>query len=166
MAYIGRVVVDAALLEYAAARFDAAAEGLRGQACEDRALEIVKKVGKAMELFRGVADDRPHLRWLADDIGGVQLDGRNVGGLLGGRHFIAHAVAQGPALTDDGEAALFILSPRSEEPETMVTLSQLKNQARLLQDARQRIDALTESEVTGQPPGPPLYFGRPENWGR
>jgi hypothetical protein len=148
LASVGRVVVDAALLEYAVATFDAAAEGLRGQACEDRALDIIKYPGRAMKLFKLIAAGRPHLRWLAEDTDSV----------LAGRHFIAHAVAQEPAVTDDGEAALFILAARLDEPETMVIQSQLENQARLLRDACARIDALTKAEITGQPPGPPLNW--------
>jgi hypothetical protein len=41
-AAIGRMVVEAATLEHSAAVLVAATEGLRDEACEDRALAIVK----------------------------------------------------------------------------------------------------------------------------
>lgn len=88
-----------------------------------------------------LAGARPDFRWLHGDT-------RNV---LSGRHYIAHAIAQEPALTTDGEAALFILAPREDEPETMVTLSQLADQARLLQESQKIVQGPTPSYPPYEP---------------
>ncbi len=54
LAAIGKVVVDAASLEYAVAILVAAIEGHRDQACEDRAVTIVKKSGAAMRWLKAM----------------------------------------------------------------------------------------------------------------
>lgn len=154
--YVGRIVVEAALLEYTVAMLVATADGLRDDACEAEALQLVTKPGKAMrELDRLAKEspDRPEFRWLHGDTATV----------LRGRHFIAHAVAQEPAITDDGEAALFILAPKADEPETMVTLSQLVSQARLLEDSRQRIQERIDAETAGRPYRPHYYSRLPRS---
>ncbi len=138
LAEIGRIVVDAALLEYAVARLVAACAGLHGADCDARALEIVKKTGGAKREFGRLAEQRPELRWLAND----------TSSLLDGRHFIAHAVAEEPAVTDDGEAALFILAPRANDPETFVTMSMLRGLSRLLREAAVRINQRTDAEMS------------------
>lgn len=125
----------------------ATAEGLRDEACERRALELVAEPGGAMRALDSLAKERPDFRRLHGDTRSV----------LQGRHFIAHAVAQEPAVTSDGEAALFILAPKAGEPETMVTLSQLVNQARLLQDSREMIQEHIDAEIAGRPYRPPYY---------
>jgi site-specific recombinase XerD len=53
MAAIGRMVVGAALLEYSVAVLVAVTDGYRGQAVEDRALQLVRKAGAPVrELVR------------------------------------------------------------------------------------------------------------------
>jgi hypothetical protein len=84
LAAIGRMVVEAAVLEYAVARLVAVSEGLRGAASEDRALEIVRKTGEAMRQFRALAEKRPKIAYLM----------RDTEGLLGARHFVAHSIFQ------------------------------------------------------------------------
>ena len=65
MAAIGRMVVNAAELEYAVAELAATAEGLRGEECRERATAIVRRTGEAMRQFeRLVSQERPDLRWL------------------------------------------------------------------------------------------------------
>lgn len=147
LAYIGRIVVDAALLEYTVARLVATAHGLRGEACDAQALQWATKPGNAMRELDRLAQARPEFPWLYGD---TEI-------ALRGRHFIAHAVAQEPAVTTDGEAALFILAPKAGEPETMVTLSQLMSQARLLQHSREMIQEHINAEIAGRPYRPPYY---------
>jgi len=111
MAAIGRMVVNASELEYAVAELAAVAEGLRDEECRDRATVIVRKTGEAMRQFERLAQVRPGLGWLM----------RDTVGLLGARHFVAHAVPQQDAVAE-GRPALFILSPR--QGETMITTRQ------------------------------------------
>jgi hypothetical protein len=59
MAAIGRVVVNAAELEYAVAELAAAAEGLRDEECRERATAIVRRTGDAMRQFERLAQERP-----------------------------------------------------------------------------------------------------------
>jgi hypothetical protein len=66
LAAIGRIVVNAAMLEYAVAELIAVAEGLRGEAARERAVVIVRKPGNAMRLFERLAEQRPDLRWLME----------------------------------------------------------------------------------------------------
>ena len=51
-------------------------------------------------------------------------------------------------MTDDGEAALFILAPRANDPETFVTMSMLRGQSRLLREAAERINQRTDAEMS------------------
>ena len=95
LAAIGRMVVNAALLEYSVAGLIAVADGLRGQARQDRVVGTVKKTGEAMRQFRKLAGKRPDLSWLVDD----------TGGLLRARNFAAYPVAQQDAVAE-GEPAL------------------------------------------------------------
>ncbi len=82
MAAVGRMVVNAAEQEYAVAELAATAEGLRGEECRGRATAIVRRTGEAMRQFeRLVQQERPDLGWLI----------RDTAGLLGARHFVAHA---------------------------------------------------------------------------
>jgi hypothetical protein len=72
MAAIGRMVVNAAELEYAVAELAATAEGLRGEECPERATAIVRRTGEAMRQFeRLVSQERPDLGWLMRDTAGL-----------------------------------------------------------------------------------------------
>lgn len=101
MAAIGRMMVNAAELEYAVAELAATVEGLRGEECRERATAIVRRTGEVMRQFERLALERPDLGWL-----------------IGARHFVAHAVPQQDAVAE-GRPALFVLSPR--QGETMIT---------------------------------------------
>jgi hypothetical protein len=90
MAAIGRIVVNTAELEYAVAELVATAEGRRGEACRERATEIVQKTGEAMRQFEHVAAGRPDLGWLM----------RDTATMLKARHFVAHAVPQEDAIAE------------------------------------------------------------------
>jgi hypothetical protein len=92
MAAIGRVVVNAAELEYVVAELAATAEGLRGEECRERATAIVRRTGEAMRQFERLALERPDLGWLM----------RDTAGLLGARHFVAHAVPEQDAVDHPG----------------------------------------------------------------
>jgi hypothetical protein len=100
---------------------------------------IVKKLGEAMRQFRQLAGKRPDLRWLMND----------TAGLLGGRRFVAHAIAQEDAEAE-GEAALFILRPRTGE-ETMITTAQARNHARFVREGCERIQAAIAAEDGDSP---------------
>jgi hypothetical protein len=67
MAAIGRMVVNAAELEYAVAELAATAEGLRGEECRERATAIVRRTGEAMRQFERVVQEHPDLGWLMRD---------------------------------------------------------------------------------------------------
>jgi len=82
LAAIGRIVVEAAMLEYSVASLIAASEGLQGWECEERARDITSSTGRAMGLFKELAVKR-------DDLGPLWWDTK---GLLQARHFVAHAV--------------------------------------------------------------------------
>jgi hypothetical protein len=80
MAAVGKVVVDAAALEYSVAVLVATTEGHQDQDCEDRALALVKDVGRAMRELKNLASahlERPGLMGLWRDVRAV-LNGRNV----------------------------------------------------------------------------------------
>jgi hypothetical protein len=137
LAAIGRIVVGAAMLEYAVAELLAASEGLQGEKREERARAVVASPGKAIRLFESLAQRRGDLGWLQ----------RDTRGLLGARHFVAHAVFQEDAVAD-GKAAIFILSPRSGE--TMLTVAQADDNARMIREGIVRIQAATAAEIASQ----------------
>ncbi len=135
MAAIGRMVVNAAVLDYSIAELVAVTEGLRDEACQDRATAIVKKTGKAMRLFERLAEERPDLDWLM----------RDTKGLRQARNFVAHSVAQQPAVAG-GLPALFILDP--DGAETMIMTAQARNNARMIAEGRTRIQQAINEEIT------------------
>ena len=126
MAAIGRMVVNAAELEYAVAELAATSEGLRDAECHERAAKIVRKTGEAMRRFRHLAAERSDLRWLMDD----------TATMLEARHFVTHAVRQREAVAEE-RPALFILSPR--QGETMITTAQALNNAELIKKGIGRV---------------------------
>jgi hypothetical protein len=89
-----------------------------------------------MGLFRTLAEQRDDLRFLQ----------RDTEGLLRARHFVAHAVFQEDAVTDDGMPALFILSPK--QGETMLTLAQAEDNARMIREGRDRTQAAITAEAS------------------
>jgi hypothetical protein len=145
IAAIGRMVVNAAELEYAVAELAATAEGLQGEECRERATAIVRRTGEAMRQFeRLVQQERPDLGWLM----------RDTAGLLGARHFVAHAVPQQDAVAE-GRPALFVLSPR--QGETMITTGQALSNAQMIREGagriRDEIATLLRSQDGGRPAG-------------
>jgi hypothetical protein len=121
LADIGHIVVNAAMLEYAIAELIAITEGLRGAACQERAVEVLKVPGEAMRLFKDLAGERPGFRGLYGE----------AHTMLGARHFIAHSVVQEPAVAE-GRPALFILQPRHGE--TMITAAQARKNAQMIRE--------------------------------
>ena len=132
---IGRVVIGAAELEYAVALLVAVAEGLRGRDSRQRALAIVRSTGEAMRQFGRLAAHRSDLAWLQ----------RDTAQLMRARHFIAHPVVQQDAVAE-GDAALFIVNPRSGE-ETMITTAQVVSHVQYFREARGRIYVAIASEL-------------------
>ena len=119
MAAIGRMVVKAAELEYAVAGLAATADGLRGEECRERATAIVAEDRRGHEAFGRLGQERPDLGWLM----------RDTAGLLGARHFVAHAVPQHDAVAE-GDSAMFVLSPR--QGETMIATGQALSNAGMI----------------------------------
>jgi hypothetical protein len=142
MAAIGRVVVNAAELEYVVAELAATAEGLRGEECRERATAIVRRTGEAMRQFERLALERPDLGWLM----------RDTAGLLGARHFVAHAVPEQDAVAE-GRPALFVLSPR--QGETMITTGQALSNAEMIREGTGRIRDEIAALLGGQDEGLP-----------
>ena len=144
MAAIGRMVVNAAQLEYAVAELAATTEGLRGEECQERATAIVRRTGEAMRQFERPVQERPDFGWLM----------RDTAGLLGARHFVAHAVPQQDAVAE-GHPALFVLSPR--QGETMITTRQALSNAQMIREGtgriRGEIATLLGSQDGGRPAG-------------
>lgn len=140
MAAIGRMVVNAAELEYAVAELAATAEGLRGEECRGRATAIVRRTGEAMRQFERLALERPSLGWLM----------RDTAGLLGARHFVAHAVPEQDAVAE-GRPALFVLSPR--QGETMITTGQALSNAEMIREGTGRIRDEIAALLGGQDGG-------------
>jgi hypothetical protein len=138
LAAIGRIVVEAAMLEYSVASLIAASEGLQGVEREERARAITASTGMAMRLFEKLAEGRDDLRPLC----------RDTKGLLQARHFVAHSVYQQDAVAE-GRAALFILHPRTGE--TMITMTQAQDNARMIREGRTRIAAVTTAVDSGIP---------------
>jgi hypothetical protein len=137
MAAIGRMVVNAGVLEYFVAELVAVIEGLRDEeARHDRAVEILRVTGKAMRLFERVAKQRPDLEWLM----------RDTKAMLGARHFVAHSVAQQDAIAE-GRPALFVVQPRHGE--TMITTEQARDNARLIWEGIGRIQRAIDKEIAG-----------------
>lgn len=138
MAAIGRMVVNAAELEYAVSELAATAEGLRGEECRERATAIVRRTDEAMRQFeRLVEQERPDLGWLM----------RDTAGLLGARHFVAHAVPQQDAVAE-GHPALFVLSAR--QGETMITTGQALSNAQMIREGTGRIRVEIATLLGGQ----------------
>ena len=119
---------------------------MKGEKREERALAIVGSPGQAMRLFEALARRRDDLGWLQ----------RDTKGLLGARHFVAHAVFQEAALAE-GKAAIFILSPRSGE--TMLTMAQADDNARMIREGIARIQAAIAAETSPQT-GPTTDYSR------
>ena len=142
MAAIGRMVVNSAELEYAVAELAATAEGLLGEECQERATAIVQKTGEAMRQFDRLALGRPDLGWLM----------RDTAGLLGARHFVAHAAPQQDAVAE-GRRALFVLSPR--QGETMITTGLALSNARMIREGTDRIRDEITAVLAGQDGGRP-----------
>ena len=71
LAAIGRIVVEAAMLEYSVASLIAAAEGLQGVEREERARAVTASTGMAMRLFEKLAEGRDDLRPLCRDTKGL-----------------------------------------------------------------------------------------------
>ena len=144
MAAIGRMVVNAAELEYAVAELAATAEGLRSAECGERATAIARRTGEAMRQFERLVKKRPDLGWLM----------RDTVGLLEARHFVAHAVPQQDAVAE-GYPALFVLSPR--QGETMITAGQALSNAQMIREGtgriRDEIATLLRSQDGGEPAG-------------
>jgi hypothetical protein len=136
LAAIGRIVVEAAMLEYSVASLIAAFEGLQGGEREERARDITASTGKAIRLFEKLAERQGDLRWLW----------RDTKGLLQARHFVAHSVYQQDAVVED-KAALFILHPRTGE--TMITMAQAEDNARMIREGRARIEAAITAIASG-----------------
>jgi hypothetical protein len=91
MAAIGRMVVNAAELEYAVAESAATAEGLRVRNAGSARRRSCGGLARPMRQFeRLVEQERPDLGWLM----------RDTAGLLGARHFVAHAVPQQEAVAE------------------------------------------------------------------
>jgi hypothetical protein len=135
LAAIGRIVVNAAMLEYAVAELVAVIEGLRdAEARQERAVEIVRVTGKGMRLFERAAKQRPDLGWLL----------RDTRTMLNARHFVAHAVAQHDAVAE-GRPALFVFQPR--QGETMITTELARNNARLIREGVARIQEAIAAEI-------------------
>ena len=141
MAAIGRMMVNAAELEYAVAELAATVEGLRDEECRERAAAIVGRTGEAMRQFERLAQERPELGWLV----------RDTAGLLGARHFVAHAVPQQDAVAES-HPALFILSPR--QGETMITAGQALTNARMIREGTGRIRDEIVAVLRGKCGGP------------
>jgi hypothetical protein len=139
LAAIGRMVVEAAVLEYAVARLVAVSEGLRGDASEECALGTVKRTGEAMRRFKALAERRPAL-------GGLM---RDTAGMLGARHFVAHSIVQQDAVSE-GRAALFVVHPRNGE--NMITTGMAVSNARMMREGRGRIEAATKAELAASDP--------------
>ena len=70
---------------------------------------------------RLVEQERPDFGWLM----------RDTAGLLGARHFVAHAVPQQDAVAE-GHTALFVMSPR--QGETMITTGQALSDAQMIKE--------------------------------
>lgn len=138
LAAIGRIVVEAAMLEYSVASLIAAFEGLHGGEREERARDITASTGKAMRLFEKLAEGQ-------GDLGPLWRDTK---GLLQARHFVAHSVYQEDAIAE-GSAALFILHPRTGE--TMITMAQAEDNARMIWEGRTRIEAVITAIDSGLP---------------
>ena len=138
LAAIGRIVVEAAMLEYSVASLIAASEGTQGEEREERACAITARTGEAMRLFEKLAEGQGGLRPLC----------RDTKGLLQARHFVAHSVYQQHAVTE-GRAALFILHPRTGE--TMITMTQAEDNARMIGEGRTRIEAVITAVDSGIP---------------
>jgi hypothetical protein len=138
LAEIGRIVVEAAMLEHSVASLIAASEGLRGGEREEHARGITAKTGEAMRLFGKLAGEQDNLRPLWHD----------TKGLLQARHFVAHSVYQDDAIAER-RAALFFLHPRTGE--TMITMAQAEDNARMIQEGRTRIEEVITAIDSGVP---------------
>ena len=138
LAAIGRIVVEAAMLEYSVASLIAAAEGLQGVEREERARAVTASTGMAMRLFEKLAEGR---RRPPAAVPGHQ-------GTPASPAFVAHSVYQQDAVAE-GRAALFILHPRTGE--TMITMTQAQDNARMIREGRTRIEAVITAVDSGIP---------------
>lgn len=149
MAAIGRMIVNAAQLEYSVAELVATADGMRDRECQEHATKIVARPGEALRQFRDLAGRRTEFEWLMND----------TAGLLKARHFAAHSVAQGNAVADD-QPALFVLHPKSGE-ETMITLTAARDNARMIREGHVRVQDAIKAEISGIKASPSADFHYP-----
>lgn len=146
MASIGRMVVNAALLEFAVAELVAITEGCRDEARLERATAIAVKPGEARRLFKRLAKQCPEFAWFVED----------AQGLLNARHFAAHSIAQQDAIAEGGPA-LFVLSPKSGG-ETMITAEMAMSNARMILEGHERIRGVIAAVNSGAPLSPPPRY--------
>jgi hypothetical protein len=64
---LGRVAARSTVLEYTIAVLAALTDGCRGDAVDDRALQIVRQTGGARRQLAHLARIRPRIKWLCND---------------------------------------------------------------------------------------------------
>ena len=103
LARLGKVVVNSTVLEYTIAVLVALTESKRGNACDDRAIEIVKQTGGARGQLAGLAKRRPDIEWLCSE----------TDALLTSRNILVHSLILGHGQHED-QYVMSIYDPRRD----------------------------------------------------
>jgi hypothetical protein len=149
---LGRAIAAAGVLEVTIAVLVALTEGKRGQAVDNRVLEIVKSAGEARRQLAPLGTSRPLIRWLCND---TQQ-------LLGARNFLVHALVTGRG-HEAGEYVQAIYSAR-EDTEEYITAATVADHARYFEENAERFREAIAAELAGQLTGvKPGYPPRPSH---
>lgn len=140
LAKLGKVVVNSTVLEYTIAVLVALTEGKRGDACDDRAVEIVKQTGGARRELAALAMIRPRIAWLCTE----------TRDLLTSRNILVHSLILDHG-QDGDQYAMAIYDPR-QDTETVVSTHVVARHAEYFEQNcarfREAITAEIANEVT------------------
>lgn len=138
LAELGKVVVNSAVLEYTIAVLIALVEGRRGDACEDRAIDIVKQAGGVRRELAGLSEIRPGIARLCTETGQL-LDSRNI---------LVHSLITGD-WRDRDQYIIAIYDPRRDTA-TVVTPQVAARHAEYFTQNRNRFINAINAEIANE----------------
>jgi hypothetical protein len=138
LANLGKVVVNSTVLEYTIAVLVALTEGKRGDACDDRAVEIVKQTGGARSELPRLARTRPGIAWLCTE----------TEQLLTSRNILVHSLILGHG-QDGDQYVMAIYDPR-RNTETVVTTHVVARHAEYFEQNCARFRSAISAEVADE----------------
>jgi hypothetical protein len=141
---LGRVAARSTVLEYTIAVLAALTDGCRGDAVDDRALQIVRQTGGARRQIAHLARIRPRIKWLCND----------TDSLLEARNILVHSLVTGRGQDKDVYAAA-IYSAKHDTVEFITAQVVAQHAGYFAQNCawfRGAIDAELAGALTGEHP--------------